>query len=84
MKKRAYPSRNYKKKSGDQTREQNSRQKSRSHGKVNKRPTIKPGADKSLKTIFQGIGIPDKTPFTPDPFQLDAVEAIKRDRKSVV
>ena len=39
---------------------------------------IKPGADASLKKVFAEIGVPDKTPFTPDRFQLDALSAIER------
>jgi superfamily II RNA helicase len=39
---------------------------------------IKPGADARLKKVFASIGIPDKTPFKPDPFQLAALAAIKR------
>ncbi len=41
-------------------------------------PDIKPGADAGLKKIFTSIGVPDKTPFKPDPFQLDAVSAINK------
>ncbi len=36
-----------------------------------------PGADKGLKRIFEDIGIPDIKPFEPDPFQLEAIEAIE-------
>ena len=39
---------------------------------------IKPGADARLKKVFASIGVPDKTPFKPDPFQLEALAAIKR------
>lgn len=42
-----------------------------------KRP-MQPGSDKSLKPVFQTIGIPTKKPFTPDPFQLKAVNAIEK------
>lgn len=45
----------------------------------NKKPVkIKPGADAALKRIFSGIGSPEKKPFTPDPYQLEALDAIKR------
>ncbi len=37
---------------------------------------IQPGVDKALKKTFSQIGIPEKAPFTPDPFQLEALEAI--------
>jgi len=46
---------------------------------VRKKPRIlkiKPGADTSLKTVFAGIGMPAAKPFTPDTFQIDAVEAV--------
>jgi superfamily II RNA helicase len=39
---------------------------------------IKPGADTKLKKVFAAIGKPDKKPFTPDPFQLEALSAIKQ------
>ncbi len=36
---------------------------------------LRPGADAKLKKVFDRIGVPEKTPFRPDPFQLAAVEA---------
>jgi len=39
---------------------------------------MKPGSDKSLKPVFEKIGVPEKTQFKPDPFQLQAIEAIKK------
>jgi len=36
-----------------------------------------PGADSGLKRVFAGIGVPEDRPFTPDPFQLEALDAIK-------
>jgi ATP-dependent RNA helicase HelY len=39
---------------------------------------IKPGADSRLKKIFATIGVPEKRPFIPDPYQLKAVSAIDR------
>ncbi len=41
-------------------------------------PGIKPGADKSLKKVFSKIGVPDETPFIPDPFQIEALHAIQK------
>lgn len=41
-------------------------------------PKIKPGADSRLKKIFASIGVPEKRPFVPDPYQLKAVSAIGR------
>ena len=41
-------------------------------------PKIKPGADTKLKKIFALIGVPDKTKFKPDKFQLEAVSAINK------
>jgi ATP-dependent RNA helicase HelY len=38
---------------------------------------IRPGADAELKKIFASIGVPDKKPFKPDPFQLKALLAIR-------
>ena len=39
--------------------------------------TIRPGAEASLKKVFAIIGAPDKKPFQPDPFQLEALAAIE-------
>jgi ATP-dependent RNA helicase HelY len=38
---------------------------------------IRPGADGGLKKVFACIGVPDKKPFKPDPFQLEALRAIE-------
>ena len=40
-------------------------------------PKIKPGKDSSLIKVFENIGVPEKKPFKPDSFQLEALEAIK-------
>jgi ATP-dependent RNA helicase HelY len=37
-----------------------------------------PGADARLKRVFSLIGTPEKQPFVPDPFQLEALEAVQR------
>ena len=47
-------------------------------GKNPTAPHIKPGVDDKLKQVFAQIGVPDKQPFTPDPFQLEALAAIER------
>ena len=39
-------------------------------------PELTAGADNVLKKIFSQIGVPEKQPFTPDPFQLEALDAI--------
>lgn len=39
---------------------------------------MKPGADAALKKIFASIGAPQKTPFKPDRFQIEALEATKQ------
>ena len=39
---------------------------------------LKAGADKKLKRVFAGIGMPPHEPFKPDQFQLDAVSAIRQ------
>jgi ATP-dependent RNA helicase HelY len=36
-----------------------------------------PGADSSLKKIFGEIGVPERRPFAPDPFQIEALEVIR-------
>ena len=38
---------------------------------------IRPYADPTLKKVLASIGVPAKQPFTPDPFQLQALEAIE-------
>nr|WP_040011717.1 DEAD/DEAH box helicase [Desulfotignum phosphitoxidans] len=45
--------------------------------KPENRPAMKPGADKGLKRVFEKIGVPDDKPFTPDPFQIEAIEAVQ-------
>ncbi len=42
------------------------------------RKQMKPGSEKSLRHVFRKIGVPDQKQFTPDPFQLKAIEAIER------
>ncbi len=39
---------------------------------------LKPGADPRLKKIFAKIGKPEAAEFVPDPFQLEALEAVGR------
>jgi ATP-dependent RNA helicase HelY len=41
-------------------------------------PPLRPRAHASLNEVLATIGIPEKQPFQPDPFQLEAVEAIAR------
>ncbi len=42
--------------------------------------SLTPAADKGLKQTFQQIGIPEPEPFKPDPFQIEAIEAVKNRR----
>ncbi len=35
-----------------------------------------PAADPALRRVFAGIGVPEETPFAPDPFQLEALAAV--------
>ena len=44
----------------------------------NRVPKIRPRADAKLKKIFAGIGVPETGDFTPDDFQIRAVEAVGR------
>jgi superfamily II RNA helicase len=52
------------------------RNSGRRFGTKPKISAIRPGADPKLKKVFERIGVPKKKPFRPDPFQLEAVEAI--------
>ena len=45
-------------------------------GKRHEQCTIRPGADRLLHEVFSHIGVPEKKPFVPDPFQIEAVQAI--------
>ncbi|CAN2042526.1 RNA helicase of the superfamily II [Candidatus Magnetomoraceae bacterium gMMP-15] len=56
----------------------NYQKKRQPHSKY-KAPKIKPGKDALLKKVFASIGTPENKPFKPDPFQLNALEAIKDD-----
>lgn len=51
--------------------------KKRSGGKKKRNIHLKPGVDPGLKAVLSTIGVPDPKPFSPDPFQTDAVTAIK-------
>ncbi|MBF0211676.1 MAG: DEAD/DEAH box helicase [Desulfamplus sp.] len=42
-----------------------------------KKILIKPDADIELNSVFSRIGVPEKRPFSPDSFQLKALDAIK-------
>lgn len=42
------------------------------------RTTVRPQADPALEKVLSRIGEPDPAPFTADPFQTDALEAIRR------
>ncbi|MEE4264001.1 MAG: DEAD/DEAH box helicase [Desulfobacteraceae bacterium] len=46
-------------------------------GRASQKLPIRPGADASLKKIFEGIGVPPDKRFTPDSFQIKALEAIE-------
>ncbi len=39
---------------------------------------VRPNADGVLKKVFAAIGVPEHAEFKPDPFQLNAIEAIER------
>ncbi|MBW1696340.1 MAG: DEAD/DEAH box helicase [Deltaproteobacteria bacterium] len=54
-------------------------QKTRDHWKrPAPRVRLRAEADAKLKRVFASIGIPDSKPFKPDPFQLEALEAIEQ------
>ncbi len=38
-----------------------------------------PKIDHGLKSIFERIGVPEETPFIPDPFQLEAIALVQND-----
>jgi ATP-dependent RNA helicase HelY len=49
-------------------------------GPAKRRPErvpIRPGADSRLKKIFDTIGVPEKTPFRPDEYQLAAIRTVE-------
>ena len=56
----------------------------RSHGRIKTRSPgekpfrMEPGAEPELKEIFSHIGKPPSKPFIPDPFQINALESIKK------
>ena len=53
------------------------RNRQKSFSKKSRIPKIRPGADTGLKEVFASIGVPQKEPFKPDPFQLEALSAIE-------
>jgi ATP-dependent RNA helicase HelY len=40
-------------------------------------PSVNPKVDPQLRQSFKRIGLPEPAPFTPDPFQVEAVESIR-------
>ncbi|MBN1931755.1 MAG: DEAD/DEAH box helicase [Desulfobacterales bacterium] len=52
------------------------RSKNNRYQRTSKTLKIKPGVDTHLKKVFASIGVPKKSAFTPDPFQLAALDAI--------
>lgn len=50
----------------------------RHHKKKEPEGGVKPKADGILKKVFSSIGVPPKKEFAPDPFQLEALKAIKK------
>ncbi len=53
------------------------RSRSGQGGRKPQRPlNLMPEADKGLKRTFEKIGVPGQRPFTPDDFQVEAIEAI--------
>ena len=46
-------------------------------GKKPQECSIRPGADKLLHEVFSHIGVPEKKPFVPDAFQIEAVKTIE-------
>ena len=62
-------------------RHYNRRYSNRSHRKKSTRSTREPyenpRLDPALKHAFRKIGVPESEPFTPDPFQIEALEKIK-------
>ena len=71
MRKRYYPN-----KSGDKTPAAAARPALRKRKKA-PRIRLKPGSDPKLRRIFSIIGVPEKTDWVPDPFQLDAIAAVE-------
>ncbi|WP_459916008.1 DEAD/DEAH box helicase [Desulfocicer niacini] len=57
-------------------------EKKRNHGGKKRKngmagfASMKPGADSCLRPVFEKIGVPHSRPFSPDPFQQEAVGAI--------
>ncbi len=49
----------------------------RGRGRTEKSAYESPRADPQLRPVFKKIGVPEPTPFKPDPFQIEALEKIK-------
>ncbi len=62
----------------DATRRTPYRRTRKKKAEAPKIPKIRPGAHPELKKVFGTVGIPEKTAFTPDPFQMAAVEAVEK------
>ena len=53
------------------------RKKPAEKNKKPRRPALKPGSDPKLKKVFAAIGVPEQASFSPDPFQLEALKAVR-------
>jgi len=67
-----------KKQHRDERRGRVGTEKRRTFGTPKKRHYENPRLDPQLRRAFQKIGVPERTPFKPDPFQLQAVDKIER------
>lgn len=56
----------------------NNRRRTSRHGKKPPFASLAAGADPKLKRIFGSIGTPEQIPFKPDPFQIEALKAIRK------
>ncbi len=48
------------------------------HKKKSSAHRLTPGSDSKLKRVFAEIGVPEKKPFTPDPFQIESLDALRQ------
>jgi len=62
-----------------------SRLRKRRHFRIHrKEPIFNPSLDRRLEKIFEEIGVPEKAPFVPDPFQEEAISALESEDCLVV
>ncbi|MCG8564739.1 MAG: DEAD/DEAH box helicase, partial [Desulfobacterales bacterium] len=58
-------------------RRRSDRGRGRNRNRDRRIPPMNPNADQTLQPVLDEIGVPEPKPFLPDPFQMEAIDAIR-------